>query len=265
MRKTVTVLVNSTDSYEDAWYPFFKLFATYWPACESAIVLNTETKSFRYLGLQITASRVGKYWSHNRQMTWSECLLRCLAIVNTPLILYLQEDFFLDAPVEVAQLREFAEYMIEHQIAHIGLTHFGSHGPFHPTDHPLLWEVDRHARYRIALQAGLWNVRQLSRHIRPHENPWQLESYGSRRAARIDDRFLCVNRDVFHDGGRRVIPYEPTGIVGGQWKQEVVEALFDRHQIHVDFTERGFCDPSAPRQFRPLTPARIYSRLKSMF
>ena len=266
MRQALTVLVNSTDSYEDAWLPFFKLFSIYWPSCDLTIVLNTETKSFHYPGLDITCSRVGRYWSHNRPMTWSECLQRCLGFLNTQFILYLQEDFFLEAPVDIPQLAAFVTYMREHEITHIGLTHFGSHGPFHPTENPLLWEVDRRARYRIALQAGLWDIRGLMRYLRPHENPWQLESYGSLRAARLDDRFLCVNRDIFHDNGRRIIPYQPTGIVGGEWKQDVVEELFRRHDIPVDFTERGFCDPATqPRAHRPITPARVFARVKSMF
>ena len=266
MQSNVTVLVNSTDSYADAWAPFFQLFATYWPDCPYPIVLNTEKKVFTWPGVPITASQVEREWMLSRPPTWSECLQRCLERIETPLILYLQEDYFLNARVETAQLEEFAAYLLTHGYAHIGLTHFGSHGPFHQTAHPLLWEVDRRAAYRISLQAGLWNVQALARQLRPHENPWQLESYGSRRAGRGTDRYLAVNRHVFNDRARRIFPYQPTGIVGGAWCREVVVDLFRTHGIEVDFTQRGFCDRETQiRTRRPLTPSRIYGRVKSMF
>ena len=42
---------GDADSYEDRWYPFFKLLTTYWPQCNYDILLNTETKDFDYPGL----------------------------------------------------------------------------------------------------------------------------------------------------------------------------------------------------------------------
>ena len=46
MKSNITVLVNSCDSYSDAWYPFFTLWKKYWPDCKYPIILNTESKSY---------------------------------------------------------------------------------------------------------------------------------------------------------------------------------------------------------------------------
>ena len=45
-RNDITILVNSCDLYEDAWYPFFYLLRKHWPACNYNTVLNTETKQY---------------------------------------------------------------------------------------------------------------------------------------------------------------------------------------------------------------------------
>ena len=44
-----TVFVNSTDTFEDAWAPFFHLLGDYWPEVDK-VVLNTETKDFSFPG-----------------------------------------------------------------------------------------------------------------------------------------------------------------------------------------------------------------------
>ena len=42
----ITILVNSCDLYEDAWYPFFKLLQIQWKDCPYDVVLHTETKVY---------------------------------------------------------------------------------------------------------------------------------------------------------------------------------------------------------------------------
>jgi len=43
-----TILVNSCDKYEDAWYPLFKIMKAEWKDRKWPIVLNTESKTFDY-------------------------------------------------------------------------------------------------------------------------------------------------------------------------------------------------------------------------
>lgn len=257
-----TILVNSTDSFEDCWIPFFKLFSDYWPNCNRPIVLNTEVKRFDYPGLNIVCSQVALQ-APGKRLSWSECLHRCLETIDTPLVLYLQEDYFLHGPVDVKRIDEFADLMLQKNYSCIRLMECDGSGPWRPTDHPLLWEVDQRSKYRIALQAGLWNKRSLQRYLRLHESPWQLEYFGSKRAHRVADSIFCVNRDVFNDQTHQVFPYQPTGVVAGRWKREVVIDLFMRHGITVDFSARGFYDPERPRKKRPLLH-RVWDRMRSL-
>jgi hypothetical protein len=257
----LTVLVNSSDGFEDTWVPFFRLFATYWPDCSYPIVLNTERKILEFPGLAIRSTQAAL--GATRRLTWSECLMRCLDGLDTDRILYLQDDFFLFGPVRGDLVERFDRLMRDESIDNIRLTECDGSGPWHPTANPLLWEVDRRATYRIALQAGLWRTSYLRALLRKHESPWQLEIFGSRRARRRNDRVFCVNRDRFMRAGEEIVPYRPTGIVKGKWDREVVVDLFSSHGIEVDFSRRGFYERGVDRPRRPPLAKRLLDRVRS--
>ena len=232
--RDLTIFVNTSDNFEDCWIPFFLLFQRYWPNCPFPIVLNTETKEFRFDSLDIHCSKVAV--GETRRLTWSECLARGLDAIETPYILYLQEDYFLEGPVREDLINTFLAEMRAGRADVIRLMECGGAGPWHPSQNPLLWEVDRHAKYRISLQAGLWRKSTLRSHVRLHESPWQLEAFGSARAWRKNEKVLCVNRDRFSKPDSEIFPYQATGVVSGQWEREIVEPLFARHGIDMDFS-----------------------------
>lgn len=239
MNRSYTILVNSSDTFDDCWPPFFHLFQTYWPGCEASVLLNTERKTHAVPGLNLRATQVQS--PDEPRLTWSECFIRALAQVQTPLVLYFQEDYFLEAPVNVNFIDEMAHVMLAAPaIGHIGLTHFGSHGPFTPTSDDRLWQIGPRARYRISTQVGLWRKESLLRYLRPDENGWMFEIYGSRRATTIPETFLTTNRERFHpDLGSAIVQYTHTGIMKGRWHPAMPD-LFARHGIAVDFSRRGF-------------------------
>lgn len=268
-----TILVNSTDSFQDTWAPFFHLFEKYWPHDnERPVLLNTETKAYGHSRVDVRPTRVG-LMSDDADLPWGECTLRALELVDTPLVLYMQDDYFLEDEVGVDLVGRWAKLMLEHGYDNIRLLECGNAGPWSETQHPLLWKVDPKAEYRISLQAGLWHVETLKEHIRRHETPWEFEVYGSMRARRADDRILCVNRDKFHPGGEQVIPYTPTGIVKGKWKLEVVKDLFRKHGIEVDYSKRGIYTESdqpkerglAKKLTDPTTFRKVFRRIRSLY
>jgi hypothetical protein len=260
--RDLSIFVNTSDNFADCWLPFFQLFQNYWPNCPYPIVLNTETKDFQYPGLDIHCSKVAI--GEQRRLTWSECLARSLDAIDTPYIFYLQEDYFLEAPVRAELIDTFLAELRANQADVIRIMECGGSGPWRPTENPLLWEVDRQAKYRIALQAALWRKATLRRHVRMHESPWQLEAFGSARARRIPEKVLCVNRDLFSRPEAEIFPYQATGVVSGQWERAIVEPLFAKHGIDLDFSLRGFYDPNAPKPKKRPIVNRLYDRLRSI-
>jgi hypothetical protein len=240
----LTVIVNSTDSFSDCWDPFFALFAAYWPDCPYQLVLNTELKDFRYSGLNVRASRVGASQVPG-SAGWSESLIRCLSYLDTDYILYLQEDYFLNARVDQRLISEYADIIAREQYSHIRLMELPSNEAYSPhPQYPLIWGLPQRAVYRISLQAGLWSRKQLLSYLRPGESGWQFERWGTRRAQATPDSFFCQNLDDFNRSGRYVIPYMPTGLIHGKWYEPAVVDLFDRHRLNMDYSVRGFWRPS---------------------
>lgn len=257
----LTVFVNTSDNFEDCWNPFFVLFQHYWPNCPYPIVLNTEKKDYSFHGLDIFCTKVAE--SESKRLTWSECLERGLDSIKTPYILYLQEDYFLEAPVR----SEAIDILLnELRVGHadvIRLLESEGAGPWVGTDEHLIWEVAQKAKYRISLQAAIWRKDFLRAQVRSHESPWQLESFGSMRLRRKKAKIFCVNRNRFSGNEKEIFSYKPTGVIAGKWVLNIVQPLFLKHGISVDYSQRGIYDANKAKKRRNFF-LRLFDRFKSL-
>lgn len=232
------VFVNSCDSFSDCWEPFFRLFTEYWPGWCGPIYLNTERSDVVYPGLDIIATKVWK--AQESRPTWSQCLERGLRMVPNEQVLYLQEDYFLNAPVKQNMIDDCSKRVLASDVSHVRLTPFADSGPYHATTDALIWQLDRSAEYLVSMQAALWRKNSLMSQLRSHESAWHFEIYGTKRARRRKERVLGVDKRVL--AKEKVFSYVPTGIVKGRWNREAVQDLFAEHAINVDFSRRGFLD-----------------------
>lgn len=244
-----SLFVNSTDSFEDTWEPFFHLLADYWPQSRP-VVLNTETKSYDSAPLPVISTRVAR--PGEGRIPWGECMLRALDHIPTEIFAYLQDDYFLYSPVRTDIVDDAARIMLAENLDCVRLMECGGAGPYEETPYPWLKSVSRTAHYRISLQAGLWTKTGIRKYLRAHESPWQMEVWGSKRASRTPGKIWAVSRDSFGDGQPQVIPYVPTGIVKGKWERPAVETLFAEHGLDVDFSLRGWHDPATDLVRSPL-------------
>ena len=253
------IFVNTSDPFKDCWDPFFKLFKLYWPDCPYPIVLNTENINYSYEGLNIKCTKVAL--GESKRLTWSECLIRALDGIDSKYILYLQEDYFLESPVNSNLLISLINEMERKSICSIVLS--GGVGPWNSMNSKLICEVDKVAKWRLSLQAGLWEKNILRSLLRRHETPWQLESYGSYRTRKIKEKFCSVNRDKYIGEGKEVFPYKPTGIVAGRWVRGIVEPLFQKHNITINFLIRGFHNKDDKKRMRKNIVFRLIDRIRS--
>ena len=241
INKNYSILVNSSDGFEDCWAPFFTLLQRYWPACDAKIYLNTEKKACHYQGLPITSTKV--QGDTEGRLSWSECLLRALDQIETPLVLYFQEDYFIHQPVRDDVIRRATEYMIDHpEVGHIALTRHCSLGPYEEHEEGWLQVIMKNARYRISTQAALWRVDTLRSYLEAKENGWMFEIYGTWRAHKRDDIFLSARWDDALGGP--AIDYLHTGIIKGKWLREIA-AVFEKNEISVNYERRGFYEPKS--------------------
>jgi hypothetical protein len=257
MKPDITIIVSSCDAYADCWDPFFQLFARYWPGAAAPVILITDEMDYASSQVEVRTFRAAE-GQGGRRYRWGWNLKRCLKSIDTPLVLYLQDDYFLRAPVDENQIMEFAGYLAGRSWTHestmcIGLCPRSSHGPFHLTEYPLLWEVDRQARYRFSLQPCLWNREELLRQIHPSDTAWDFEEKSHWRARRAQSRVLTVNRHIFRPDGRLIYPFDPGGgIIRGRWERDNVVELFKENGIQMDFSRRGFADEAPVHPPMPL-------------
>jgi len=238
----VTILVNSSDGFEDCWRPFFTLMERHWPACAYPVLLNTEKKDWEYPRFQLRTSQVAA--REHRRLTWSECLIRAIEKVETPLLLYFQEDYFIDKEVRSSVIDNAVSLMLANpDIGHIALTKQGSCGPFTSSSYPGFSKIGQNAKYRISTQAGLWRPEVLKSYLDAKENGWMFEIFGTRRAQRQSDIFLVADFDP--KAGGPAIDYIHTGIIKGKW-HPLMPDTFKANHIELNFSARGFYHPSPP-------------------
>jgi hypothetical protein len=236
-----TILLNSTDSFSDCWDAFFTLYRRYWREPRPKLILNSETKTYKAQDIEIINAVTESHFGH--RPTWSESIAYCLKLTQSPIVLYLQEDYFLESGVNTAAIDIAIKSMLQHNIACIGLTDHGAHAPFIEGQYPKLLQVRRNARYLVNCQAALWNVRELSELLRPQENAWQFEIFGTARAQRSNRPYFVVRDMAFARlQAINAVPYiAGTGIIKGRWNP-TTKALFERNNIEFSSEPRGFYD-----------------------
>ena len=246
MTETFSILINSTDSFEDCWFPFFTLFKKFWPDYKDKIYLNTELKTYVHEGLDIVSVRNCEK-TKDTNITWSECLLRAVDLIDSDIILYMQDDYFIKDFVKNEIVESFYNLMNNHDdVDCIHLTDQSLISTIPSKNYPNLYETKISQRYRVSCQAALWRKSVLKKYIRTYENAWQFEEFGSQRAAILKHNFYVVDPNWVKLNQFEIIPYIFTGIVQGRWFEEVVP-LFKDNKIYIDYSKRGFVADRKPK------------------
>lgn len=242
----VTILVSSTDSYEDCWNPFFTLLTKYWPSCPYPILLCAETKNFVFPGCNMRTVRIARPEDGGQRPEWGTCLHRTLAEVESEFVLLLWDDFFLSAAVNQPSIDRCVKEMKENRkILHITLANHDVTRRSRPWTKEFLHEVLPRSPYRISAGPGLWRKETLLKYILPDESGWHFEIFGTLRSyTRPHEIILRINENALPEVDKDVIPYFgteeiDTAIVKGKWVPAVIPFLA-RNGVTVNFEKRGF-------------------------
>lgn len=242
-----SILINTCDKFEDCWMPFFKLFSIYWSSYKENIYLNTEHKEFSYNNLKIISLQTAERNQSKRKITWSESLIRALNKIPDDVILYMQDDYFLKGNVRHDLVEKYAMIMQEHKEIHcIHLTDQAVIPDSNPSLYEGLYPVINKQRYLVSCQAALWRKEVLLSYLRSYESAWDFEEFGSERGAILKHNFYVVDNKWIRIDHFEIIPYIFTGIIQGRWSEKVVP-LFQRHDILIDYSIRGFTNDTPKR------------------
>ena len=194
------MILSSCDSYEDAWYPFCHQLVTYWPEFDMPIYLGTESKTFKYEGLNImNPLSGGKIY---RQ--WSERLLQLLKRIDSEFVLFMLDDFWLTEKVDDSEFKRIFSYMEKDKsIGYICLKqevkdYSSATDKANAVDceYPELWECKANKSYRITTQVGLWRKKYLIKLLRSHESAWFFETRATWRSKFYRERVFDVKKTV---------------------------------------------------------------------
>lgn len=247
---TYSILVNTCDKFEDCWSPFFKLWLIYWPNCRCNIYLNTEYKDYNFERLNIIPLKVceNRNISKNQRTTWSQCLKWALEAIDSDIILYMQEDYFLKDEVKIDIIEKYVELM--HNQSNIQCIHLTDQAvrAEKKSQYDYLNSVKYSQRYRVSCQAALWRKQELLDLIREYEDAWEFEEFGSMRSSILQKDYYVVDKAYVQLNHFEIVPYIFTGIVQGRWNEETVP-LFQKHNIYVDFSKRGFIKDTPSKPF----------------
>lgn len=216
-----SVLVNSCDKYEDAWMPFFKLAEKYWSDCRFRYYLNTEAKSFSAEGLDVGVLNV-QGESADKQLPWGKRLKDCLNRIDTPYVILMLEDFFLQASVDQQELERCINLM-ESDPRYTAIYFKQIDGFTEVYDkEPKYFLMSENIMYKLNLQAGLWRKSYLEALIGDEDSPWSFEFVAQNRLEGQDKLFLCSRAGTHYDYEGAVFPYltgrtTGYGIWTGKW------------------------------------------------
>lgn len=238
--KKCSVLVTSCDAYEDAWYPFFKLFNIMWPDCKYPIFLNTESKEYTCEDLKVTGLHPkSTHVKKGKQISWSKRLKEAVEQIDSKYILFFLEDFFLMSPVRSDVVEKCLNYMDQNK--NVAIIDFYQE----PHDDQIVLEefsyTSRSYDYAINTMAALWRKDFLIEIIRD-ENPWDFEFFGTRRWWKTNNKILTHKEEFSPVFDYKIKPVLGYGIFQGKWLRKNPE-LFSKYNIVVDFEKRGFTDP----------------------
>ncbi|NDC63009.1 MAG: hypothetical protein EBZ59_03280, partial [Planctomycetia bacterium] len=121
----MAILVNSSDGFRDCWFPFFRLFEIHWPNCRFPIYLNVESASYEHPSLAVRCLNHPP-GAAGRKMPWSDRLLASLGAIPQRHVLYMQEDYFLDAAVRDDLVEEALRLVARERLGCLHLTPFGA-------------------------------------------------------------------------------------------------------------------------------------------
>lgn len=199
---SIAIVVSSCDRFFDAWRPFAFFLRRFWPDCPFPVYLimnrlHVHSKTIRPLR---TGSDKG----------WATNLLLALKEIQSPYILYMQEDYFLTAPVDRARLADDFTYAFDNNAASLCFADLSLLEPEFARINSGIGVVPQESKGRTRCQVTLWKREALASVLKHGESAWEMEARGNERT-----RGLFMLSYARND--KPPIPYLMSAISRGLW------------------------------------------------
>lgn len=240
MKQKITILVNSCDKYEDAWFPFFECLWHFAGDLPYPIILNTETKQF------VSPHYNVKVVNNPNKVSWSVRLLTVLDQINTEYVLFLLDDYFLQEPFDSERLSNVISYMDKNaKVGFVDIKPRWASSKEEYEENKAKYSraqdefvVRQNKQFNITCAPGVWRTSVLKSLLRPHEDIWSFEKYVGIRArahnvvvVRFLTRFPAIYEYEDQIWGTK-------GITAGKWLPGNLP-FFDQLGIEINYEKLG--------------------------
>lgn len=224
----------SCDKYADIWQPFFDFLFRFWNDCPYTIYLGSNEQRFDHPRVQTICSGPARDWSNDTIAILKQIPERNVIILLEDYFVYAHPDQqLLDASVELLENKN-ATFL---RLACFPSDHFEDYAYDVMQDHPEFVVTRKEARYRVNLQAGIWDREKLTQLIVPGESPWAFETAGTKRSRESNEVYLGVREKKGLRYVHGPIPYLCTALSRGVWMRDAIE-LCKENGIHLDTGNR---------------------------
>lgn len=232
--KNTALLILSCDKYSDIWQPFFDFLFKHWSDCPYPIYLGANEQTFSHPRVKTIHSGKARDWSNDT-----------IAILNQipeHNVIILLEDYFVYAHPDQQQLDRSVDILSKKgavfmRIACFPSDHFVDYAYDEMKDNAEFVITRKEARYRVNLQAGIWNREKLLQLIVPGESPWLFETEGTKRSRETGDVFLGIKETKGLRYVHGPIPYLCTALSRGVWMHDAIE-LCEENGIALNTGDR---------------------------
>jgi hypothetical protein len=190
------LIVHACDRYQLLYKGFEYFFKKFWPEIDGIrLYFLTEEADYqwdRYINI-----KTGKG-------EWSDRLRIGLEKLTEPYIIYMQEDMWLNKPVNAETLDGILNYVIRHKPILLKL-HSSEVYKTKPSDILIsglrIAEIDNKiSNYLMSHQISIWNREFLISQLQHKEHPWRHERKGTQRLKKLDHKLFQV--DLFAENGK---------------------------------------------------------------
>ena len=218
MAANLAVVISSCDLYSDCWKPLFHSIHQYWSDCPYSIYLISNHKDSG--DESIRTIKVGEH------LGWGSNTKKALAEIHEEYILYLQEDYFLGAPMSTDAVEKHVHFCSDNNVDYIRLEapyrdNLPIHGNIDYCEDPVA------AKYAFSLQPSIWKKDSLHQFCIEGWTGWDYErnicDYIQKN--KINIRGSVVNSKRKADIGFPMV--DGTGIRKGIWTREGYRYLIE--------------------------------------
>lgn len=257
--KNYSILVNTCDSYSDAWDMFFFLLERNWKGEMPTIFLNTETLGY--------TNDLGVITLNSNEMSWGARLLEALSKIDDKYVLMMLEDFYYEDTIKTEIIDDCIKWLDENKsILAFQLIPSGEilEGKADKWDgkFPDFVKRKRFSNFRIIAGPTLWRKEDLVRLTLKKDSPWEWEYFGSFRTWFYKQDIYCWSSlkefvfDYDYDHGGAIHRGKWVGYKMAELTQKYDYSLdFGNREVEFDWMEDGIYEKAAP----------AYKRLGSIF